>query len=884
MKHYGDITKIKGSDVEPVDIITFGSPCQDLSVAGKRAGMKSELMGDEDTTRSGLFHDAIRIIKEMREHELRSGRADVDIRPRYAIYENVPGALSSNDGADFRCVLEEMCRIKDKDAVIPQPTKWEPCGCIMGEGYSLAYRIHDAQWFGVPQRRRRVCVLIDLNGDTAPRMVFELLRKTDCSDADQTVANLGEEPEPEVQTVCESLSRDTEPSGAERKGTSTDASGSVAETGKCLNGWDVQSKHIQPEDGVAESLYAGECRGGGGESYVAQDSLSFQERAGKPGGGKGVLVQENRTGALACHPQSVVYSVDQAAGKSSCQVDKEKTSTLATTHYGAPAVAYSTQASGDRDNPSQGFIEEKAYTIPSNPMSDRMQSIVYGISPYESNGMKSDNPHSGIYEADTARTLDLNGGSPACNQGGMAVVEGFDSYNIASTGETARTIAASKADAEHIPCVVGVDLYNQTTTGEKSKTLNSVRSDADHVPSVITMDTKQQSMATQEELAATLGANAYKEPQAVVLENHPNDSRVKIREDNTFQTLSSRMGTGGNNTPMVMTEPLMVGCDMYNQELTGEVAATMNASSCGSPTASGPSVMVEEPILLESNQDHATVQKDGVSTTLPASMGEGGGYVPMVTDDPMCIGNGQADQTGFHDKVGALNCMHDQQALMTRELIVRRLTPKECERLQNFPDEWTNIGEWYDTKGKLHKESSDANRYKALGNSIALCWWQRLARNICNQLRSENRNDITLASLFDGISGFPLVFYRCGCRPVWSSEIEEFPIAVAKRHFGDDENGIKGDVDEIIAMESGWTERTESVPCLNDQGGLCMSVSDDVAGTLRSEEHGHQPLIFEPGSQADRVTVGALCARDYKGVGNQYFEEGKVIFQGKDEE
>lgn len=119
------------------------------------------------------------------------------------------------------------------------------------------------------------------------------------------------------------------------------------------------------------------------------------------------------------------------------------------------------------------------------------------------------------------------------------------------------------------------------------------------------------------------------------------------------------------------------------------------------------------------------------------------------------------------------------------EVIVRRLTPKECERLQGFPDDWTNIGDWTDTKGKKHK-TADAPRYKALGNSIALPFWSWLAERIVRQLEEDGTENPTMASLFDGIGGFPLVFQRNGCEPVWASEIEEFPIAVTKKHFPED--------------------------------------------------------------------------------------------------
>ena len=167
IRHLGDITKINGAEIEPVDVITAGSPCQDLSVAGKRAGLEGE--------RSGLFMEQIRIIKEMRQHDRTVGRTGEFIRPRYMVWENVPGALSSNKGEDFRCVLEETARIVQEDAVIPESPKggWHYSGCILGDGWSIAWRIHDAQFWGVPQRRKRIALVADFAGHSAGEILFE---------------------------------------------------------------------------------------------------------------------------------------------------------------------------------------------------------------------------------------------------------------------------------------------------------------------------------------------------------------------------------------------------------------------------------------------------------------------------------------------------------------------------------------------------------------------------------------------------------------------------------------------------------------------------------------------------------------------------------------
>lgn len=190
MKHLGDITKISGYDVPITDSVFFGAPCQDLSVAGKRAGMKHTDMGDDETTRSGLFYNAVRIIKEMRKKDAAQRRCSAQfIRPRYAIYENVPGAFSSNNGEDFRCVLESLAKIVKEDASIPMPekNKWANAGAIVGDGWSIAWRVLDGQFWGptyyddagvpiklgTPQRRKRISVIADFGGECASEILFE---------------------------------------------------------------------------------------------------------------------------------------------------------------------------------------------------------------------------------------------------------------------------------------------------------------------------------------------------------------------------------------------------------------------------------------------------------------------------------------------------------------------------------------------------------------------------------------------------------------------------------------------------------------------------------------------------------------------------------------
>lgn len=256
MKHLGDIRNIKGNEIEPVDIITFGSPCQDMSIAGKRAGLKHADMGDGETTRSGLFLEAIRIIKEMRE-------ATNGVYPRYAVWENVPGAFSSNKGEDFRTVLEEFIRVKEKDAVMPSvpAAGWAYADCISGDGWSVAYRTFDAQYWGVPQRRRRIYLVADFRGGSAKEILFE----------------------------CKGLR------------------GNIAESGET---WQGIAKAVENGTG------ADDCEGNA--PYALKIRSSSEE-----GGDKGALVQKDKSATLATNndqylfqPISVSYSFDSLSSNS----------------------------------------------------------------------------------------------------------------------------------------------------------------------------------------------------------------------------------------------------------------------------------------------------------------------------------------------------------------------------------------------------------------------------------------------------------------------------------------------------------------------------------------------------------------------------------------
>lgn len=392
MKHLGDISKVSGGEIEPVDIITFGSPCQDLSVAGKRAGLKHEANGDEETTRSGLFMEAVRIIKEMRQ-------ATNGEYPRFALWENVPGAFSSNKGEDFRIVCEELIKIVEPQAFMPEVPQggWNYADSYLGDGWSLSYRVLDAQYWGVPQRRRRIYLVADFRGECAREVLFERQglrgRFTPCETERQGAPANAPESLGTGARECEgfdgyngALTGDKSATLGVNCGMSTGRNGVIerdrgldaVNDQNCLTPWDVQSRQIYTPDGPWFTLYAGE---GGGRGYVITETNGDQETIAfhltqdpitndrvapclssgntdsgqaclgvalsfEPGAARrlGGYIWDGVAGTLRANAGdnrlSVAYTVDMGAGKSSSSIQKEKAPTLATTHGGAPAVVH----------------------------------------------------------------------------------------------------------------------------------------------------------------------------------------------------------------------------------------------------------------------------------------------------------------------------------------------------------------------------------------------------------------------------------------------------------------------------------------------------------------------------------------------------------------
>jgi len=379
MKHYGDVSKMNGADIEPVDIITFGSPCQDMSIAGRREGL--------DGSRSSLFYEAIRIVKEMRCKT--NGRY-----PRYIIWENVPGAFSSNKGADFQSVLEEVCSVKGYEIHTPRPERWPTAGEIVADDFSLAWRVFDAQYWGVPQRRKRIYLIADLAGGSAGKILFESEGVSGYTPQGfrswQGAARASEKGSGAAGCVCLNdqggnrmdvtdgvtctlrAEAHHPPCVMESAGFCTEHSahsrsiGYEEETSPTLRAGTVpaavyenhsqDTRYTGPLE-TAPTVNATYGMGGNNQPFVVETPKTLKIRSGCEGGGKGALIQENKSATLGCNNDQTVF-------------------------------------------------------VPK----------VYGICSKQSHAMQSDNPHSGFYEADTSRCLDRGGGNPSCNQGGMAVV------------------------------------------------------------------------------------------------------------------------------------------------------------------------------------------------------------------------------------------------------------------------------------------------------------------------------------------------------------------------------------------------------------------------------------------------------------------------------
>ena len=736
MKHLGDISKINGAEIEPVDIITFGSPCQDLSVAGKRAGLKHEDNGDDETTRSGLFMEAVRIIKEMREKT--NGEY-----PRFAVWENVPGAFSSNKGEDFRIVLEELVKVVEPTAVMPAVPQfgWAYADSYCGDGWSLAYRVFDAQYWGVPQRRRRIYLVADFRGQCAREILFER----------EGLRGYFTEGRTPWQTT---------PADAERSIGTNDREGEIPYTLKIRSGVSVDSYGKAAGKGALIQKNLSATLG------VSQDQYLFQPVGADPYNGDLTGDKSATLGVncgLSTGRNAVVEPIAVATQQGGAEITENGI---------CPTI---TAAAGMSGNNQPWICKE----VDSNILDDQGGSVI---------NIRTDGKSPTI-RAQTGGHLPI-----VLHPAGFCTEHSAKSRSIGFEEEVSPTLRAGVTPA----CVYSVENHPADS-----------RVNLDESGKVQTLTSRM----------GTGGGNVPMVMEAQVYEWHSQDLRVKEIVDGVSPTISAGMGMGGANmtTPMLIQEPF---CKSHRAQTAddattwkhGEVANTLNTFDLGETRANE---LVVETVALEGNGQRPSHRGDGYavtdkSYTLNSTEVHGVAYsfdpsasrdvgVLFIEECGKTLTNGTCP--GHHDGVvisqpvltasKASFFMNTDEELAstlvatdykdpqlvafdtaTHKYIVRRLTPTECARLQGFADRWGDIEPkteftdeeykfWHDVRnthaainGKAVKEydkkqmlawynklHTDSAEYKLWGNGIALPTALYVIQGISETTKGTNEND-----------------------------------------------------------------------------------------------------------------------------------------------
>lgn len=648
MKHYGDVSQMRGADLPPVDIITFGSPCQDMSIAGRRDGL--------DGSRSSLFYEAIRIVKEMREKT--NGE-----KPRFIVWENVPGAFSSNKGQDFKAVLEAVIGIKEPAAQVPAPEKrgWPNADYYVGDGWSVAYRVLDAQWWGVPQRRARIFLVADFAGQSAPEILFESegvsgytpqgfrswqgaagdssegSGETGGGGSDGCLGNVaGEvspgakgivlndqggtrmdateevtstlraeahhppvvldepkayhinqrdegidlngvsgalmatrnnqmqtfivEKEPQAAGFCTEHSAKSRSIGYEKEKSPTLRAGIVPAAVAVFENHSQDTRYTGPLD-IAPTVNATYGMGGNNQPFVVEipgkpelaavardviplehhptdsrigieEGNAIQTLTSRMGtGGNNVPLIMTPTGPLT--PKTLKIRSGCEGGGKGALIQDDKSATLGTSNDQTVFVPF---VKGTRPHSAEEAPERKtgevANTLNTFDLGEgrcnELAVKAYGICSKASHSMMSDNPHSGFYEADTARTLDVNGGNPNCNQGGIAVVAFTQNQRdeVRDLHDVSGALAAAPGMKQQTYVLQGSMIGRTEKNGPQgdgvnedvSFTLNTVDHHAVAAPAMedeTYCATTGNFMTVAKEKSPTLAARDYKDPPIV---------------------------------------------------------------------------------------------------------------------------------------------------------------------------------------------------------------------------------------------------------------------------------------------------------------------------------------------------------------------------------
>ena len=741
MLHVGDITKLNGATLPPVDIICGGSPCQDLSVAGNRAGLAGE--------RSGLFMEQTRIAKEMRKADEQRGIPAHLVRPRYLVWENVPGAFSSAEGEDFRAVIEEIVHIKDSTCDVPRPEsgRWESAGAVfLGTEFSLAWRVLDAQFWGVAQRRRRIFLVADFGGCTAPEILFK---------QDSLFGNLA-------------------PSRGEGQRASAPAQGCSDDTGRdCLTPWDVQSRRIFEETGTWPTLYGGE---GGGHGYIQ--------------------TEEKTAVAFTANQRDEVRDLHDVAGALQAQPGmKQQTFVAQTEKVSAFHVnqrdevidlnGISGALLATRNMQMQTFVTQEPLICLNDHGGERMD-ITEEITPTLRAGMGG---HPPLIAQPNCAAFCSNGSadargigyqdecSPTIKTGTAPAVLCLNDQGGGQMHCTENITGTLRAQEHgHQPLIFDNHAQDSRFTGpvEVSQTVSAgFGMGGNNQPLV--MATQQGGAEIGEGVCPTITASAGMSGnnQPVLFENHPKDGRYN-GPLGVAPTLAARMGTGGNNVPLV-GNPIAFSLDSKESNSMKsanphsgcretDLARTIDTTNPDPSKNQGGIAILQESFCIAGNIIDRQVQNGGnglgcqpdISYTLTGAdrhavcepyqkvigalcrgdeKGCGGQYV----DQDKCIVDGfgiygQSQFGNYAEGCTTLRAQGGDNGGGSENLVatvggksrklIRRLTPLECERLQGFPDGWTDI-----------PTASDSARYKALGNSVAIPCVDYVLRGIAYFLR-----------------------------------------------------------------------------------------------------------------------------------------------------
>ena len=517
VKHYGDVSAISGADLPPVDIITFGSPCQDMSIAGKRDGL--------DGSRSSLFYEAIRIVKEMRCKT--NGE-----KPRFIVWENVPGAFSSNKGQDFKAVLEAVISVKEPSASVPAPEKkgWPDADYYVGDGWSVAYRVFDAQWWGVPQRRKRIYLVADFADQSAPEILFN-------SEGLSRYSAEGFRAWQRAAAGAEGCTGEAGCNGAggriclnDQGGTQMDVSEDVTGTlraqehghqpcvleaaGFCTE-HSADARSIGYEEERSPTLRAGVV-----PATIALENHPADSRVKISEDGK-VQTLTSRCGTGGGNVPMVMDAVENSVESPVKEVEN------------SPTVTLKIRSGCEGGGKGAIWQEEKSATLGCNNDQTLFVPKCYGVCSKASHSMMSDNPHSGFYEAETSRTLDRSGGDPTCNQGGICVVEPVaftqnQRDEVRDLGEKSAALAAEPGMKQQTFVLQGNMIGRKDENGPQGDgvnedvcfTLDATDRHAVCAPEDVYAMTTGSYMQVAKEVAPTLMARDYKDPTTIAPAPH----------------------------------------------------------------------------------------------------------------------------------------------------------------------------------------------------------------------------------------------------------------------------------------------------------------------------------------------------------------------------